>query len=299
MLFKNKKNVSIIPMIEHKALLKRYLMLIFGCFIMAVAFNVCFLKQDIVYGGVSGISIITNSLLGWTPSVVILVLSVFLLILSYFLLGWEKTKGSIIGSIVFPFMVELTSNIGELLDFDINNPLLLIIFGGILTGFGAGIIFKTGFTTGGTDIVSQIVSKYAKISIGKSILIADGLIMLSAGFFLGGPGVIFAWEKVMYAIIVLYLISLMTDKVILGISQSKCFYIVTAHEDVVKKFVMNELNHGVTILDGRGGFTGDSRKVIMCIVPTKEYFLLKEGIHSIDPDAFFLVTDTYEVSGGE
>ena len=123
--------------------------------------------------------------------------------------------------------------------------------------------------------------------------------MLSAGFFLGGEGVIFAWEKVMYAIIVLYLISLMTDKVILGISQSKCYYIVTTHEELVKNFVMNELNHGVTILDGRGGFTGDSKKVIMCIVPTKEYFLLKEGIHSIDPEAFFLVTDTYEVSGGE
>ena len=75
MLFKNKKSVPVIPMIEHKALFKRYLMLIFGCFIMSVAFNTCFLKQNIVYGGVSGISIITNSLLGWTPSVVILVLS--------------------------------------------------------------------------------------------------------------------------------------------------------------------------------------------------------------------------------
>ena len=91
----------------------------------------------------------------------------------------------------------------------------------------------------------------------------------------------------------------MTDKVILGISSSKAFYIITEHETAVKKFILNNLSHGVTVLEGRGGYTGNNQKVIMCIIPTKEYFIAKEGIHEIDPEAFFLVTDSYEVYGGE
>lgn len=301
MFFRKQKEVmeDTISKIEGKGLVKRYVMLTIGCLLLALAFNVFFLPMNIVYGGVSGISIITLNIFGWTPSIVILVLSLFLLVVSYFLLGWEKTRASIVGSIVFPLMVELTTNFGELLQFSIDNPLLLVIFGGVVAGIGSGIIFKTGFTTGGTDIINQIISKYAKVSIGKAMLMSDGLIVLSAGFFLGEGTTFFAWEKVMYAIIVLYLISLMADKVMLGISQSKCFYIVTTHETAVKKYIMQSLGHGVTVLDGRGGFTGDHKKVIMCIVPTKEYFLLKEGIHSIDPKAFFLVTDAYEVYGGE
>ena len=90
----------------------------------------------------------------------------------------------------------------------------------------------------------------------------------------------------------------MTDKVILGISQSKAFYIITDHETDIKRYITNTLNHGVTVLDGRGGYTGNNQKVIMFIVPTKEYFVVKEGISQIDPNAFFIVTDAYEVSGG-
>ena len=292
-------SAEIVKKINARNILKRYLYLVFGCFLLSIAFNVFFLPENIVYGGVAGISIITNSLLGWDPSLVILIADGILLVISFLLLGWEKTKGSIIGSLLFPIMVKLTANFGSYLQFDITNTLLLVIFGGVVAGIGAGIIFKTGFTTGGTDIVNQIVSKYGKVSIGKAMLMSDVLIALSAGFFLGGEGIIFAWEKVMYAIMVLYLLSSMTDKVILGISQSKCFYIVTTHETAVKKFLIQYLNHGVTVLDGRGGFTGDHKKVIMCIVPTKEYTIVKEAIHDIDSEAFFLVTDAYEVYGGE
>jgi len=174
--------------------------------------------------------------------------------------------------------------------------LLIVIFGSIIAGIGSGINFKSGFSTGGTDIINQICAKYAKVSIGKAMLMTDGLIVLGSGFFLSNN--FYDFENVMYAIIVLYIISIMADKVILGISQCKSFYIVTEHETSVKKFIMSHLSSGVTVLDGRGGFTGNHQKVIMCIIPTKDYFLAKEGILSIDPNAFFLVTDAYEVSGG-
>ena len=119
----------------------------------------------------------------------------------------------------------------------------------------------------------------------------DGVIIVSGVF-------VFGWTRLMYSLISLYIISVMTDKVILGISESKAFYIITNHEDEVKNFILSHLSHGVTVLDAKGGFTGKKEKVIMCIIPTKEYFIAKEGIHEIDPNAFFVVTDAYEVSGG-
>ena len=91
----------------------------------------------------------------------------------------------------------------------------------------------------------------------------------------------------------------MADKVMLGINQTKCFYIVTDSEVEMKNFLINYLEHGVTLLEGKGGYTGNKQKVIMCIVPTKEYFMVKDAIHKIDENAFFVVTDAYESVGGQ
>lgn len=300
-MFKRKKKIEekVLEKIGSKHLLQRYLMFFGGCLLLAIAFNLFFLPLNIVYGGVSGISIITKNVLNLNPSTVILVLSILLLVLSYFTLGWEKTKGSLVGSILFPLCVELTANIGTIIHFEVDDVLLEIIFGAVIAGIGSGMNFKSGFTTGGTDIINQIIAKYAHVSIGKAMLMSDGIIVLASGFFLGSGDVFFAFENVMYAIMVLYIISLMSDKVMLGISQTKSFYIVTEHESAMKKFLIDYLEHGVTVLEGRGGYTGNHQKVIMCIVPTKEYFMVKEAIHEIDPDAFFVVTDAYQSSGGQ
>lgn len=296
-IFKRKEKLDeIIDKIYNKHKIRRYFTLFIGCLLAATAFNLFFLPHSIVYGGVSGISIVVNKLFGMDSSLFVFISSMLLLIISYFTLGWEKTKGSIAGSIMFPLCMKLTEDIGSYIDFNIDNMILIVIFGALIAGLGSGTNFKSGFSTGGTDIVNQIISKYAKVSIGKAMLMSDGLIVIAAGFFLSDN--IYAWENVMYAIIVLYIISIIADKVILGISQCKAFYIVTEHEATVKKFIMEHLSHGVTVLDGRGGYTGNHQKVIMCIIPTKDYFLAKEGILGIDPNAFFLVTDAYEVSGG-
>ena len=249
------------------------------------------MPNDVVYG-VSGLGVILYRTLGIDPSLTILVGSVLLLILSYFLLGWDKTKNSVIGSIIYPIFINLTSSLISVIDLGNLETIVTIFFGAVLSGIGIGLVFKSGFTTGGTDILNQIVSKYFKVSIGNSMLFTDGIIIFSSLFVCG-------WPKFIYSIINMYIISTMTDKVILGISNSKAFYIITEHETSIKKFLLNSLSHGVTVLEGRGGYTGNNQKVIMCIVPTKEYFVVKEGIHEIDPEAFFLVTDSYEVYGGE
>ena len=282
---------SILKSIYKKGRLMRYAQFIIGVFLVAVAVNIFILPNDIVYG-VSGLGVIFYRTLGIDPSLVIFIGSVILLILSFILLGLEKTKNSIIGSLIYPVFVKLTEGVVGMVDLGSTETVVVVLFGAVISGLGLGLIFKAGFTTGGTDILNQIVSKYFKMSIGKAMFFTDGLIIVISLF-------VFGWQKFIYSLISMYVISVMTDKVILGISQSKTFYIITEHETSVKKFILNHLSHGVTVLEGRGGYTGNNQKVIMCIIPTKEYFLAKEGIHEIDPDAFFLVTDAYEVYGGE
>lgn len=286
------KTEDIIKKIESKYRIRRYFELIFGVLLIAVAFNLFLLPNNVVFGGVSGLSIIVKEIIPINPSTFIMICSLLLLIVSFLVLGKEKTKGSVVGSILFPIFVDLTANINNYIGLDTSNLLLSVIFGGVIYGFGAGLVFKAGFTTGGTDIINQIISKYAHVSMGNAMLMSDGLIVLIGVFFFGV-------NKFMYAIIVIYIIGLMTDKVLLGISNSKAFYIITNEDKRIRNYILNELHHGVTIFNVRGGYTLEKDEVILCVVPTREYYRLKEGIHEIDPDAFFVVTDAYEVMGGE
>lgn len=293
MFFKKRKEQDLSNILDkiydHDRLIRSFEFLL-GVFIVALSYNIFLLPSNIVYG-VGGIGVILKKIFGITPSITIFVGSMLLLILSYFTLGKKKTAHTVAGSILYPIFVEATSYYVNFFDLGNLEPIVVVIVGAVMHGLGLGLIFKAGYTTGGTDILNDIVSKIGKMSIGKAMLLTDGLIILVSLF-------VFNFPTLIYSIISLYIISIMTDKVILGISQSKTFYIITDNETLVKKFIMNNLNHGVTVLNGRGGYTGDNQKVIMCTIPTREYYVVKEGIREIDPQAFFLVTDAYEVFGG-
>ena len=293
MLFHRNKDVdlsTILDRVYSKDLLVRFSEFILGVFLVAISYNVFLLPSNTVYG-VGGIGVILKRILNITPALTIFIGSMLLLALSWFALGKKKTLRTVAGSILYPIFVAATSYYVRYFDLGTLEPVVVVIIGAVAHGLGLGLIFKAGYTTGGTDILNDIVAKYGKVSIGKAMLFTDGLIILISLF-------VFDFPTFIYSIISLYIISVMTDKVILGISQSKTFYIITDNETSVKKFIMNNLNHGVTVLQGRGGYTGDNQKIIMCTLPTREYFILKEGLKEIDPEAFFLVTDAYEVFGG-
>ena len=285
---REKRAKNIVMLVESAHLLRRYFFLLLGVFLLACSYNLFFFKNNIVYGGASGISIITRNII--EPSLMILFINVFLLIMSYFLLGKKETFNSLIGSILFPIFVKLTSNIDSLIQIENDNLLLISIIGGVVTGIGYGIVFKSGYTSGGTDILNQIVAKYFKVSIGTSMLMTDGIIVLTGGFFFG-------WTRVLYAIIVLYIINIMVDKVVLGISGSKAVYITTSEDELVCDYLLNGLNLGITLIETRGGYTNKKDQIIMCVMPTGAYFKVKEGIIQIDPNAVILVTDAYQAMG--
>lgn len=290
---KSKINLdNVIDNVNNSHLFKRYLILIFALFLSSLSFNLFFYSAKIVTGGVSGVSIILDSLMNINPSTFIFVTNIILLIFSYFLLGKEKTFNSIVGALAYPIFVSLTENIVPFIDIGSADMLIKMLFGAILSGTASGLIFKVGFSSGGSDIVVQILSQYSKISIGRASLTFNSIIILISGF-------IYGWVNVMYAVMALYIMSVITDKVLLGISDNKAFFIITSKEDEIKDFIIDNLKHSVTVLKSHGGFTNKSRNVLMVVVPTKEYFVLKESINEIDKDAFFVVTDSYEVSGGE
>lgn len=285
---RKKRLDEIVRQVKKKGLFKRYMLLVLGCFIVAFAFNVFFLKYNIVCFGISGLSIVANQF-GINPSIFILIANIILLFVCYFALGVEETKNSLVGSIIFPIFTSITSGLIDIVNFENMELLVIAILGAVLTGIGYGIIFKSGFTTGGTDIIDMILARYTKISIGKAMIFVDGLVVVCAKL-------VFSWEIVLYGFIVLFIISYLTDKVLLGISQSKAFYIVTNKEDEVRDYLIQSIHSGVTMLSARGGYTDDRLSMILTVVPTRDYYFVKEGIKAIDNKAFFLVCDAYEVS---
>ena len=283
---------DIISRVDRKNIIRRYIVLIFSLFLSALAFNLFFYSTKIVTGGISGLSIIIDDLTNIDPSMFMLIVNVLLLVLSYFLLGFSTTVKSLIGALLFPIFVSLTTNFNTFIDIEGADLLVKTLFGSVISGFASGLIFKVGFSSGGTDILAQIFSKYSKISIGKASMMVNTIIIVLSGF-------IFGWIKVMYAVIAIYIMSFITDKVLLGISNNKALFIITSKEKEIKQFIIENLKHSITVIKSSGGFTNKNRNILMVVIPTKEYFILKECINEIDKEAFFVVTDSYQVSGGE
>ena len=292
--FKKRKTEDmevLLKKIDGKNLVRRYVLLILALFLSALSYNLFFVSGKIVVGGVSGIAIIIEEVFKMEPSTFILIVNIFLIILSFMLLDVKTTLRTMVGALAYPLFVSLTRTIGSYIDLSGADLLIKTLFGAVLSGVAEGLIFKVGFTSGGTGILTQILSKYSKISMGKASLFINIIII-------GGSGFFFGWINVLYAVIAIYIITTMTDKVLLGISDNKAFFIITSKEEEIKDFIIDNLDHSVTILKSQGGFTNKTKNVLMVVIPTKEYFILKESIHEIDNDAFFVVTDSYQVSGG-
>lgn len=279
---------DVLGIIEHKNLLKRYIELIVGIFVYALAYNVFFLRNNLVYGGAGGIAILVQDYID--PSTTVLIVSMITLLLSFIFLEKNKALNSVVGSILLPIFIKLTEN------FTISIPsddiMLVAICGAAISGVANGITSKTGFSTGGTDTLVHIMVKKFKISFGKAFLILNGLIVLIGGYKFG-------WRIMLYALIILYIMSIITDKVVLGISENKTFYIVTKEEERIKKYILENLSRGITILDAHGGYSKEKTKVIMAVIPSSEYFKAREGILQIDPNAFFTISDSYQVYGAD
>lgn len=263
-----------------------YVYVIAGAAVVAIGFNAFLLPNQVASGGVSGISTILHGLFGWNPGLVQYAFNIPLFLAGVVLLGKKFGVKSFVGTITLPLVVLLTDNWEPWT----NNPLLGALFGGIVVGLGIGLVFKGNASTGGTDLLAQIITKYTGLTLGTSVLLIDGLIAISAA-------IVFDLEKGLYALIGLYVTTKTIDIIQLGFSQSKMVYIITLKEDEVRDAIYAEINRGVTKLPAIGGYTGQERPVLMVVVYQTEFTKLKQLIKTVDPAAFVIVSDAYEVLG--
>lgn len=286
------KYEDIIKRIDNSYVPQRYCYLIFGIFLSAFSFNLFFEPYNIVTGGSTGLSIIFKRYFNIDPSLFVLIISILLIILSFIFLGKKITYKNILGTILLPIFMKATSILVGYFDFKNMSMFLIVIYGAVLSGIASGIILKTGYTSGGFYIIYQIMNKYLKISIGTASRIVNIIIIVIGSL-------TFGLTLTLYAVISLVISTFIMDRLLLGVSKSKAFFIITDEEQKVKEYIMNNLTHTVTVIDGEGGYSKKKKTILMCIIPTKEYFALKEVVHDIDDDAFFLITDSYEVFGGK
>ncbi|MEK3952750.1 YitT family protein [Psychrobacillus sp. FSL K6-1464] len=265
---------------------KDYVYVIIGAAIIAIAFNVFLLPNQVASGGVSGISTILKGVFGWAPGLVQYAFNIPLFIAGLIFLGAKFGIKSFVGTLVLPAVVLLTAAWEPWT----MNPLLGALFGGISVGLGLGIVFRGGASTGGTDLAAQIITKYTGFSLGTSVLLIDGLIVLSAAF-------VFDIERALYALIALFVTTKTIDLVQLGFSQSKMIYIITNKQDEIRDAIYTEIDRGVTKLPAHGGYTNVERPILMVVAYQTEFTKLKHIIKTIDPAAFVIVSDAYEVLG--
>ena len=282
---------EIINQLNTKDRAERCAIFIWGVLIYAIAFSIFFSPGNIVTGGTTGLSLILLDAFNIDTSVTVFVVSFALLIVGYFMLGKRYAIKTFFGVIMLPIFMKFSSIFQGYFDVSNFSMFVTVFFGGILMGLGNGMIVRSGYSVGGFQTMYQILYKYLGISIGKSTLWLNGVLIFISGF-------LFGFSKALYAVIGLYVSSVVTDKVMLETSASKTFYIVTEKEKDISQYIKEKLGYGITVMNARGGYTNDKKKVLMCAVPTRNYYQLKEVIKEIDKDVFFLVTDTYEIYNG-
>lgn len=276
-----------------KDILVKGLILVFGFFLTSLVYNTLLIPNDLVLGGLSGIALLVRKLYNIDPSLFILVVNMFLVTISFIFLGKKTTYSSIIGAFMFPLMIALTKPIAAfILPFlNFEDFWIIVILTSLLYGFGHGLIFKTGFTSAGTDILVQLFTKYLKIPEGKSVLAINSIIIL-----LAIP--VFGINLAFYAVVTLIINSIVFDMVLFDQSNSKVFYIYTRKLKEVKKLILDDFETGFTTLPTVGGYSHKKGEMLMCVLPNREYYDFKNKVLAIDEDAFFIITNCHESQGG-
>ncbi len=263
-----------------------YLAMLIGAFLIAASFNLFLLPNRIASGGVSGISVILNTLTHIPPAYTQWALNIPLFIAGILVLGKQFGVKTAIGSIVLPLFVLLTAHWTP----PTHDPLLASLYGGLGVGLGLGLVFRGRGSTGGLDVAAQIIHRLLGIKLGLAVAALDGLVILSAGLFISP-------ENALYALIGLFATSKTIDIIQTGFQTSKAAFIISKRPERVSEAILHELDRGLTKLQGVGGYTGDDRPVLLAVVGQNEVLRLKLLVRDADPDAFVIITNAAEVLG--
>jgi uncharacterized membrane-anchored protein YitT (DUF2179 family) len=273
-----------------------YGLLVLGTFILSLGYA-CFMSPyKIVPGGIYGISIILHNKLGFPLGLTALAFNIPLTIVGLKILGPRFGTKTFVCFLLTAFFTDLITFFatryagGDLLQLG-DEVLLASIFGGVVMGIGVGLIFKTKASSGGTDVLASIISKYTRIPLGQQLMIIDSCIVF-VGFL-----VFQDWKIPLYSLLTIFLMGKVIDMVIQGFSNEKTLFIISDKSDELQDFIINGLHRGGTILDGEGMYSGQSKRVIFVTINRREVVELQQHVHQIDPMAFMVVIDASEILG--
>lgn len=267
---------------------------VIGVFLLALCYNLLLLPNNFITGGMNGLAIIFNKVFSLNPTLFLYVSRIALLLISFIFLGYEKTIPTIVGSLLYPIMVTLTTPISAYLSkfIVVDEYLIIVCLAGLLYGISNALIYRTGFTTGGGDVIMQLIVKYSNVSTTKANFIYSFIIILFGTL-------VFGFQNFIYAMIILVISNSIIDKITLGVSNSKVFFIYTKKLKDIKKVIDDEYSLGVTILQTKSEFLRKKGEILMVAVSNHDCYPLRNRILEIDPDAFFVINDCYEVNGGK
>jgi len=273
-----------------RQILLMFLKILVGSVIDAAGISFLLYRNGIIMGGVMGISMILNRLLLTPVGMVTIVLNIPLFILAWKKVGSNFLFGSLLGLVLSSVILDLLELVPPITL--TTNPLLAGLFGGFLAGLGQGIVYSAGGSTGGIDIVAKILRHYFPyINYGKMVMALNAVIFIAYALVLA------EYEAAMYSVVASFVVSRMVDTVLYGLNYSKVCYIITEKSEEISKAITGELGRGVTMLYGRGAFSGKDKMVLLCAIKKQQILGLKKVVKRFDPDAFVIISETREVLG--
>ena len=258
--------------------------------ISAVCYNLFILPIHLVAGGTAGLGVLFDAFFGIDSSITLFIISFVMFVLAYLFLDAKQVVATLFIALVYPLLIKATSGLNAIFLIDQSHVLIMVIFSAIINGFAQGSLFKLGFNVGGLSIIPLIIYKYAKVSVTLSNSMINAIVVIIGGFTLG-------FSNILYALLFLIINRTVSEKVILGISKNKTFKIISSKYLNIEKFIQQELKHDVTIYDTYGAYEENDRKLLMVVIPTNEFTILRDYVKSVDKKAFIFVTDTYEAGG--
>ncbi|OXS52972.1 hypothetical protein B1A99_31985 [Cohnella sp. CIP 111063] len=279
------------PIQHHKQapleIFRRTVLIIVGAILVAVALEIFLVNNSIIDGGITGISIMSSYLSALPIGVFLFILNLPFLILGYRTIGKTFALSTLLGVAVLSVSTYLLHPYKPFTD----DILLAAVFGGIFLGAGTGIVIRAGGSLDGTEIVAILLNRKSPFSVGQVVMFINFFILSSAGF-------VYSWDRAMFSMIAYYIAFKVIDLTIEGFDESKSCWIISDQHKEIGDAITARLGRGVTYLHGEGGYTGDSKKVIFCVINRLEEAKLKTIVGEMDPAAFLAVGNIHDVKGG-
>jgi uncharacterized membrane-anchored protein YitT (DUF2179 family) len=277
---------------KHWPTIRDYTLILAGSLVQAVGLRLFLVPAELASGGISGISQLINHFTGWPIGLMVLIGNIPLFLLGWRLLGGRRfALRTLVAVLAFSLFTEALLWLPFFPTDGITTDLVLnSLYGALVSGVGYGLVYRAQGTSGGSDILARILSRWRGIPMTQSYLATDTLVILAAGF-------VFGWQKALYALIVLYVSGLVVDGTLEGSGTVRTALIITENCKLVADRILAEMERGVTILNGTGAYTGEPRPALYCVVTRSEVQQLKTIVHELDPKAFMVIGVAHEALG--